>query len=80
MAELFVSLYGELFVASSFDAELVLLEASPLELLLSAATDVVTVVVLESLELLPDEEADGDCVVVNVLPTEFVVVTTEPRR
>ena len=57
----------------------------PLELVLSAATEVVTVVVLEPLVLLPDEpdepdddEPDGDCVVVNVLPAEFVVVRITP--
>lgn len=76
VAELFVSVNGELFVSSSFAAEEVLLDAVPLELVLSAAILVVSVVVLESL-LLP-EEADGLCVVVKVLPAEFVVVTTWP--
>ena len=53
----------------------------PLELVLSAAMLVVTVVLLETLlslaaDLKEDAVDEGLWVVVNVLATEFVVVTT----
>jgi hypothetical protein len=83
-AALLVSLKGALSVSSGFEAAAVLLCVwVPLELVLSAARLVVTVVLLVTLSL--DAELDeldeldkGRCVVVNVLPAEFVVVTTCP--
>jgi len=80
----FEFLKGALSVASGFEAAEVLLSVCvPLELVLSAAILVVTVVLLVtlSLEADPDELDDvdeGRCVVVNVLPAEFVVVMTCP--
>jgi len=75
-------LNGELFVWSSVGAVEVLL-CVPLELVLSAATLVVTVVLLETLvSLAADPEVDAVdevlWVVVMVLPAEFVVVKSCP--